>query len=72
MGENKIKGETKGAKGGKCPNCGAAREHKYRPFCSPRCKDVDLGRWFKGAYAVATEETPETEESGDDDGPQEI
>lgn len=59
-------------KGGKCPNCGAATVHKYRPFCSPRCKDVDLGRWFKGAYAVATEETPETGQSGEGGGSQEI
>jgi hypothetical protein len=22
------------------------------PFCSQRCRDVDLGRWLKGAYAI--------------------
>jgi endogenous inhibitor of DNA gyrase (YacG/DUF329 family) len=26
------------------------------PFCSPRCRDRDLGAWLNGAYAVAGEE----------------
>lgn len=25
---------------------------EYKPFCSRRCSDVDLGRWLKGAYAI--------------------
>ncbi|WP_298912527.1 DNA gyrase inhibitor YacG [uncultured Algimonas sp.] len=28
----------------------------YRPFCSKRCADIDLGRWFKGGYAIPTQE----------------
>lgn len=24
----------------------------YKPFCSKRCADVDLGRWFTGGYAI--------------------
>jgi endogenous inhibitor of DNA gyrase (YacG/DUF329 family) len=32
---------------------------EHRPFCSARCKDVDLGRWLKGAYRIPTEEKPE-------------
>ncbi len=35
-----------------CPICGKPVEARFRPFCSPRCKDVDLGRWLKGAYAI--------------------
>jgi endogenous inhibitor of DNA gyrase (YacG/DUF329 family) len=36
-----------------CPICGKQAETpRYRPFCSPRCADVDLGRWFNGAYAI--------------------
>lgn len=35
-----------------CPQCGRPRQHRYRPFCSERCRDVDLGNWFKGAYAI--------------------
>jgi endogenous inhibitor of DNA gyrase (YacG/DUF329 family) len=25
---------------------------RFRPFCSARCADVDLGRWFTGAYRL--------------------
>jgi hypothetical protein len=28
---------------------------EFRPFCSKRCKLVDLGRWFDGSYAVPGE-----------------
>ena len=36
----------------KCPICGKRMEARFRPFCSPRCADVDLGRWFTEGYAV--------------------
>ena len=35
-----------------CPTCGVPAIHETRPFCSKRCADIDLGRWFKGAYAI--------------------
>ena len=35
-----------------CPTCGAPTIYETRPFCSKRCADIDLGRWFQGAYAV--------------------
>ena len=28
----------------------------YKPFCTKRCADIDLGRWFNGGYAIQTEE----------------
>ena len=40
----------------KCPICGAPRNQKYRPFCSKRCADVDLGKWMTGAYAIPSDE----------------
>jgi uncharacterized protein len=40
----------------KCPGCGKPEAAEYRPFCSRRCADVDLQRWFAGAYAVPAEE----------------
>jgi endogenous inhibitor of DNA gyrase (YacG/DUF329 family) len=49
-----------GSKGGKCPICGRPSAQDYRPFCSRRCADVDLGRWLSGAYVI-----PEPEESED-------
>ena len=35
-----------------CPICGKMSIERYRPFCSKRCADVDLQRWFTGSYAV--------------------
>ncbi len=36
----------------KCPICGKPEAVAMRPFCSKRCADVDLQRWFKGSYAI--------------------
>jgi len=36
----------------KCANCGKAATPEFKPFCSKRCADVDLARWFRGDYAV--------------------
>lgn len=47
-----------------CPECGKPSSRVDYPFCSPRCKDVDLNRWLSGSYAIpATEddEKPEDE-----------
>ena len=35
-----------------CPTCGKMPVQQFRPFCSKRCADVDLNRWFSGAYVV--------------------
>lgn len=50
-------------KGPACPICGKPAEPDWRPFCSRRCADVDLGRWFAGVYRVPTDETPEVPEA---------
>jgi endogenous inhibitor of DNA gyrase (YacG/DUF329 family) len=42
-----------------CPICGKPVPPKHRPFCSPRCQQVDLGRWLLGTYRVETDEAPE-------------
>ena len=42
-----------------CPICGKAAAPGHRPFCSKRCRDVDLGRWLHGVYRVESEEPPE-------------
>lgn len=39
-----------------CPICQKDSDPKYRPFCSKRCADVDLGRWLNGSYAIPAEE----------------
>ena len=38
-----------------CPICGKPAVEKFRPFCSGRCADVDLNRWFTGSYAIPAE-----------------
>jgi endogenous inhibitor of DNA gyrase (YacG/DUF329 family) len=50
----------------KCPICKNKvvwEENPYRPFCSQRCKLIDLGKWLKGEYAIPVIE--------DDDKPEE-
>lgn len=42
-----------------CPICAKPTDDKYRPFCSKRCADLDLGKWLSGAYAVPLEEEDE-------------
>jgi uncharacterized protein len=37
-----------------CPICGHASTFAQRPFCSKRCADIDLHRWFSGTYVVPT------------------
>jgi uncharacterized protein len=41
-----------------CPLCGKPAVARHRPFCSPRCAMLDLGRWLDGDYRVATGEAP--------------
>jgi len=40
-----------------CPVCRKITryhiENPYRPFCSERCRLIDLGQWFEGDYRVA-------------------
>ena len=39
-----------------CPRCGApvrwTAEFPFRPFCSERCKMIDLGAWANEEYRV--------------------
>ena len=35
-----------------CALCKKKALRAFRPFCSKRCKDVDLGNWFTGKYAI--------------------
>jgi len=39
-----------------CPICEKKTDHSYRPFCSKRCADIDLGRWMTESYALPIEE----------------
>lgn len=45
----------------KCPQCHKtstfAPDNPYRPFCSERCKLIDLGQWAEGKYAIPVSQT---------------
>jgi len=45
----------------KCPVCGRPTQESSRPFCSKRCRDVDLSRWLGGAYVVPGHEPADPE-----------
>jgi len=51
-----------------CPCCGKSipwqPEQIFKPFCSARCKEQDLGAWATGAYVIATpvEDMPEQDD----------
>ena len=49
-----------------CPICRKPQAEAYRPFCSKRCQEIDLGRWFTESYKV---ETTEDAAEADDDTP---
>ena len=42
----------------KCPTCRRAVEWSdasaYRPFCSDRCRKIDLGKWAMGVYKISS------------------
>lgn len=48
-----------------CPICEKETDEKYRPFCSKRCADVDLGKWLNGSYAVPSTDPDDAEEAID-------
>jgi endogenous inhibitor of DNA gyrase (YacG/DUF329 family) len=45
-----------------CPVCGKPTSSDYRPFCSRRCADVDLGRWLTESYRIPAAEAEEPDE----------
>jgi len=53
-----------------CPICKKPSDPDYRPFCSKRCADVDLGKWLSGSYAIPGE-TADSEDLPDDAEPPE-
>ena len=48
-----------------CPECGKPSSRADYPFCSPRCKDLDLNRWLSGRYAIPVTEADENLEDDD-------
>jgi hypothetical protein len=54
-----------------CPRCGAqvawSPENRCRPFCSERCKLIDLGDWAMEKYRVPVEENKDAPDSKEPD-----
>ncbi len=47
----------------RCPICKSPAAAGFMPFCSKRCSDIDLGKWFANAYAIPGEEHDDEAES---------
>ena len=41
-----------------CPMCEKPENPEFRPFCSKRCADLDLGKWLKEDYRMPSDEQP--------------
>lgn len=56
----------------RCPQCGGDSqwrpENKFRPFCSERCKLIDLGAWASETYRVPVQEADEMSDTGAPEG----
>lgn len=52
-----------------CPTCGGesvyAPSNRWRPFCSERCRNIDLGAWASEQFRVPTQNAPDDLEFGD-------
>jgi hypothetical protein len=53
-----------------CPTCGKPVEwtprQRWRPFCSERCKLIDLGNWLDESNRIAGDEEPPIGQERDD------
>jgi uncharacterized protein len=52
-----------------CPHCGQpavfAPSNRWRPFCSERCRTIDLGAWASESYRVSKSADSENQTNGD-------
>ena len=66
MADETSQGDAKPAPEPKCPICAKPRVMAYRPFCSKRCQQVDLGRWLGEVYTIPV--TEHDDEDGEEPG----
>ena len=45
-----------------CQICKKPKSMENNPFCSARCKDIDLSKWLIGGYVIANDEETESSE----------
>jgi hypothetical protein len=57
----------------RCPSCGRpspwSPDNAWRPFCSARCKQIDLGAWASEAYRVPVVESDQNRNQDSDEEP---
>jgi hypothetical protein len=58
-----IKDPAKAPRAKPCPICGKPSIEASKPFCSERCRDVDLNRWLSGSYAIPAREGDDEDEA---------
>ncbi len=65
-----MNADAKKARMVNCPRCGTATPwsdaNAYRPFCSKRCKLIDLGQWATEGYRIPQEESDAGETDGEE------
>jgi len=67
MSDGKVVELKMRKKGPKCPICTKPTEETYKPFCSKRCADIDLGKWLGEGYRIPTDEVAGGDGSFDED-----
>ncbi|WP_425916016.1 DNA gyrase inhibitor YacG [Acinetobacter sp. TSRC1-2] len=53
-----------------CPRCGKPSTwegNAFRPFCSERCKMIDLGAWANDEYKLPTQDAPQADGGREED-----
>jgi uncharacterized protein len=53
-----------------CPICQKPVLAAYKPFCSRRCADIDLGRWLNESYTIPVAEDEDDRPADTEPGPQ--
>jgi endogenous inhibitor of DNA gyrase (YacG/DUF329 family) len=51
----------------KCAICGKPQVQAHRPFCSKRCRQIDLGKWLGEGYAIPAVEADEGDSGQDEE-----
>ena len=72
MASSRLSSESSAPEGARtvvCPTCGGDSVYspakRYRPFCSERCKQIDLGAWASEDFRMPAEAPPADAQYGD-------
>lgn len=57
-----VEGAAKAHSAKPCPICGKPSVEASKPFCSERCRDVDLNRWLSGSYAIPARDSDDEDD----------